>query len=72
MPDTAFGLLTSVPRLHVPQVGPEAKEEKERAEEILAFGNPGDGFDMQGVPGEQGGNKGAAPESSGHATEQQE
>ena len=65
-----FGLGTGVLRLrfgiaHVAAISPEGEDEEEAAEDVLAFGNPGDGFDVERVPGEEGGDHGAAPLRAG-------
>ncbi len=43
----------------VARVGQECQEPEKGAENVLAFGDPGDGFDVERVPGEQGGDCGA-------------
>ena len=55
--------------LDIADVSPEREEAKEGAEDILAFGDPGDGFDVERVPGKKGGDEGAAPAGAGHAAQ---
>ena len=56
----------------IPRVRPQGEEEEEGAEDIFALGNPGDGFDVQGVQGEQGGDQSARPDGTGELAEQPE
>ena len=55
----------------VPGVAQERQQGEEGAEDILAFGDPGDGFHVEGVPGEQRGDERAGPQR-GSQPEQQE
>src|ERR1039458_1414439 len=55
--------------LHIARVSPDREQAEEGAENVLAFGDPGDGFDVERVPGEEGGDEGAAPEGAGHAVQ---
>ena len=50
----------------VPRIRPEREHEKERAQHILAFGQPGHGFHMQRMQGKERGHEGAAPKRPGH------
>ena len=47
-------------------IGQEGEQKKEGAEDVLSFGDPGDGFDVEWMPGEEGGDKRAAPAGAGH------
>jgi hypothetical protein len=51
-------------------IRPDGEEAEEGAKDVFAFGNPGNGFNVDGVQGEEGGNKGAAPVRAGHLLEQ--
>ena len=44
---------------HVTGVGPESEEEEEGGEDVLTFGDPGNRFYVQRMPGEECGNEGA-------------
>jgi hypothetical protein len=57
--------LPAVCRIH-----PDGEESEAGAKDIFAFGNPGNGFNVDGVQSEEGGNKGAAPVRAGHLLEQ--
>ena len=58
--------------LRVARVRPQRQHEEESAEDVFAFGDPGDGFDVQRVQGEEGGDGGAAAGAAGHAGEGEE
>jgi hypothetical protein len=59
-------------RLHVTHVSPKGEEAEERAQDIFAFGDPSNGFDVERVPGEEGGDEGTAPKGAGHAAQKVE
>ena len=65
-----FGLWTLDFRLHVADVSSEREETEEGAEDVLAFADPGDRFNVQWMQGEDGGDKGAPPKSAGHLPEE--
>jgi hypothetical protein len=56
--------------LRIAAVGEEREEEKEGAQEILAFGDPGYGFDAERVPGEQCDNECAPPDRARQSVKQ--
>ena len=53
-------------------IGPEGEEEEEGAEDVFAFGEPGDRFNVQGMDGEEGGDKGARPLGASHLAQDEE
>jgi hypothetical protein len=53
-------------------VGVDSEEEEEGAEDVFTLGDPGDGFDVQGVEGEERRDEGAGPEGARHSIEDQE
>ena len=53
-------------------ITPERQESKEGAEKVFSFGDPGDGFDMGGMEGEGGGDKGCQEGGKSETPEQQE
>src|ERR1035438_9267163 len=65
-----FGLWTLDFRLHVADVSSEREEAEEGAEDVFAFADPGDRFNVQWMQGEDGGDKGAPPKSAGHRSEE--
>src|ERR1035441_10058857 len=67
-----FGLWTLDFRLHVADVSSEREEAEEGAEDVFAFADPGDRFDVQRMQSKESGDKGAAPKSAGHLPEEQE
>jgi hypothetical protein len=54
------------------QVGQEREHEEESAQDVLAGGDPGDGLDVLGVDGEEGGDEGGGPEGFCQAGENPE
>ena len=48
-------------------IRPDGEEAEAGAKDVFALGNPGNGFNVDGVQGEEGGNKGAAAERAGHS-----
>ena len=79
--ETGFCILRPVSCLLTPDAGrwtldfrisgisQQRQHEKERAEHILAFGDPGDRFHMQRVQREERRDERAAPDRAGHAAE---
>src|ERR1700745_342072 len=55
----------------VPAVGQKRQEHKERAQETLALGNPGDALDVEGMHREKRGDEGATPKETGGGAQQE-
>ena len=55
--------------LHVADIGGHGQEPEEGAQNILALGHPGHRFDVERMPGEEGGHQRAAPSRAGQAQE---
>src|SRR5438132_13073706 len=53
------------------RVSPKCQEKEERAEDVFALSNPGDGLDMEWMQGEKGCEQSATPQSTGHSSKQQ-
>ena len=53
-------------------VGEHCQQPEKGAEHVLALGDPGDGLDVQGVQGEEGGDKCARPAALSHSLEENE
>src|SRR5581483_4089344 len=49
----------------ISRVTPDSRKEKNAAKCVLAFGDPGNGFDMERMDGEKGRHEGTSPEGSG-------
>ncbi|MCG6537591.1 MAG: hypothetical protein L7F78_23480, partial [Syntrophales bacterium LBB04] len=58
--------------LGVAKVGVKAEHEKKPGEHVLALGDPGHGFHVQGMDGEERGGQGRRPNPAGHAEKDQE
>src|ERR1700722_2992272 len=58
--------------LHVAGVGPERQQPEESAEHIFTLRDPRRHLDVEGMPREKGGDRGAAPESAGQLAQYQE
>ena len=58
--------------LRVSHIHQQREHPEQRAQHVLAPGDPRDRLDMERVQGEQGGDKGAAPGGAGQAAEQHE
>ena len=57
--------------LRVTDVGPQGEQAEEGAEDVLAFGGPGDGFDVERMQGKEGSDEGTAPGGVGGASQKQ-
>ena len=69
---TAEGGWTLDYGLRVARVRPQRQEKERCAEQVLAFGDPGDGIDLEGVEGEGSGEEGAFPKGAGEPAEREE
>ncbi len=58
--------------LSIASIKEHAQKAKECAQNILALGDPGNGFHMHWVQGEKGGNEGTAPNRTGQSAKQSE
>ena len=57
--------------VHIPGISPKSQNAKRGAEQVFSFGDPGDGFDVEWVNGEECGNEGGWPDSGGITGEKQ-
>ena len=55
----------------ISSVGQKRQEEEEGAQHVLSFNHPGDGLNVQRVPGEQAGHNKTAPQGASDTTEEQ-
>ena len=58
--------------LRVARVRPQRQQKERCAEQVLAFGDPGDGVDLEGVEGEDSGEQSALPNGAGEPAEGEE
>ena len=56
-------------RREVAEIGVKREKKEERAEDVFALGDPGDGFDAERVEREEGGDEQAAPVGAGEAAQ---